>query len=73
MQYDYSKLLGKIKEKCGSHGKFATALGLSERSLSLKLNGKREWKQTEIETAINLLNVNAKDIPIYFFARKVQS
>ncbi len=42
MPYNYSKLLGRIVEKVGTQGKFAEQMKLSERSISLKLNGKNE-------------------------------
>ena len=40
MAYDYSKLLGRITEKFGTQARFSGAMGMSERSLSLKLNSK---------------------------------
>ncbi|WP_080732574.1 DUF739 family protein [Carnobacterium maltaromaticum] len=38
MSYDYSTLVGRITEKLGTQYNFALAMGLSERSVSLKLN-----------------------------------
>ena len=67
MPYDYSKLLGRIVEKCGTQAVFADRIGLSERSVSLKLNGHRPWKQQEISSACEVLGISAQDIPIYFF------
>lgn len=72
MAYDYSKLLGRIIEKYGTQTKFAGAMGLSERSLSLKLNGKVGFKQNEIVKACSLLEIAEIDIPEYFFTLKVQ-
>ncbi|MCF8017793.1 MAG: DUF739 family protein [Vallitaleaceae bacterium] len=72
MPYNYSKLLGRITEKYGSQSKFSTAMGLSERSLSLKLNGRVGFKQNEIAKACSLLNLTDTDIPNYFFTLKVQ-
>lgn len=72
MPYDYSKLLGRITEKYGSQSKFSVAMGLSERSLSLKLNSKVGFKQKEIAKACSLLNLTDTDIPDYFFTLKVQ-
>lgn len=72
MPYDYSKLIGIIIEKFKTRGNFATVLGLSERSLSLKLNGKVSWTQKEITKACELLSISGADIPAYFFAREVQ-
>ena len=31
--FDYSKLLGRIKEKCGSQKEFARVLGISEGTM----------------------------------------
>jgi len=70
--YDYSKLLGRITEKFGTQTKFAEAMELSERSLSLKLNGKVGFKQNEITKAYPLLDLSETDITSYFFTLKVQ-
>lgn len=72
MSFDYSKLSGKIVEKYGTQYNFAVALGLSERSLSLKLNNKVPWKSTELQRAVELLNIPKKEIGEYFFNVKVQ-
>lgn len=73
MLYDYSKLEGKIKEKFGTNERFAKAVNLSVRSISLKLNAEREWKQSQIERACDVLSIEKTDIPMYFFTLKVQS
>lgn len=70
--YDYSKLNGRIKEKFGTQSAFALAVGLSERSLSLKLSSARGWKQEQIMRAIDTLGLKQKDIQPYFFTVKVQ-
>ena len=67
MPYDYSKLYGLIAEKCGTQSVFAQKIGLSERSVSLKLNGKIGWKQTEIARTCDVLGISAEEIPVYFF------
>ena len=72
MSYEYSKLLGKIKEKCGSQAVFACAMGLSERTMVLKLSSKRDWKQSEIDKACAVLDIPKIDIPLYFFTVNVQ-
>ncbi|WP_105100335.1 DUF739 family protein, partial [Streptococcus suis] len=71
MVKDFSKLSGRIVEKFVTQSNFAVAMGLSERSISLKLNGKVSWKDDEIEKAIKLLELAVEDIPKYFFTRKV--
>ncbi len=72
MAYDYSKLLGRIIEKYGSQARFAEAMNMSERSLSLKLNGKVGFKQQEITKACSLLDLSGDSINVYFFTLKVQ-
>lgn len=72
MAFDYSKLRGKIVEKFGSQMAFAKAMKMSERTLSLKLTGKRTWKQSEICLAIKFLELSEDDIREYFFTVKVQ-
>ena len=73
MSYEYSKLLGKIKEKCGSQTVFATRMKMSERTMSLKLNCKRDWKQTEISKACEILDIKIDEIASYFFENNVQN
>ena len=73
MAYDYNKLLGRIVEKCGTQSRFAEAMGLSERSVSLKLNGKVGWKQKEIVKACEVLDISTDDLCKYFFALCVQN
>lgn len=72
MKFDYSALNGKIISEYGSQYAFARSIGLSERSLSLKLNNKVSWKDKEMAKAIDLLGLKEDSIPIYFFNCKVQ-
>ena len=67
MSFNYNKLDGKITEQYGTRGSFAKALGVSERTLSLKMNGHIAWKQSEISKACTVLGIKTKEIPIYFF------
>ena len=73
MAFDYSKLRGRIVEIFGSQNEFAKAMVWSERTLSLKLTGKRPWKQQDICRAISLLKLTEEDIPAYFFKVNVQN
>ncbi len=72
MAYNYSKLNGKIVEVCGNRGEFAKRMGLSENSISCKLNNKVCFKQSEIEKAITILGIPETEIQFYFFAKEVQ-
>lgn len=70
--YDYSKLCGKIREKFGTQGAFANALGISSSTLSYKLNNKVQWSQEEMWKAVELLGEAKSKIPAYFFTNPVQ-
>lgn len=72
MAYNYTKLIGRIVEKCGTRANFARAVGLSERSISLKLNNKIAFKQTEIEKSLQVLGLGKEDVMDYFFTVEVQ-
>lgn len=69
--FDYSKLKGKIIEKYGTQGKFALANKITDRSMSLKLNNGIGLSQEEIIKWCRMLEINADDIPVYFFNQKV--
>lgn len=72
MAYNYNKLLGRIVEKYGTQAKFSEAIGLSEHTLSKKLNNQVHWKQSEISSACDLLCIKKEDIHDYFFTLMVQ-
>lgn len=70
--YDYNKLKGKIIEVFGTQREFAKAMKLSERTMTLKLNNKIDWKQSEIVEACRLLGIKEEEVMEYFFALEVQ-
>lgn len=72
MAFDYDKLRGRIIEKFRTQGNFSKALGVSERTLSLKLNNKIFFSQDEIAKMSELLNIALDEIQVYFFNKKVQ-
>ena len=72
MAFNYNKLRGRIIECFGTLGKFAEAMGWSEKTLTAKLSGTSYWKQPEILKAMRLLNLKRKDMQDYFFDLKVQ-
>lgn len=73
MAFNYSKLKGRVVEVFGSQIEFAKAMDWSERTLSLKMNGKVSWKQSDICKAIELLRLSIDDVQDYFFAMEVQN
>lgn len=73
MSYEYSKLKGRIVEKCGNQQNFAKLMGLSERTISLKLNNERKFTQPDIDKALTILEIPIEEIKDYFFTPKVQN
>lgn len=71
MAFNYNKLRGKIREKFETQDAFAEAIGIGRTSLSLRLNGKLEFSQQEINKSIEALGLSESDIPTYFFTKKV--
>ena len=70
--YDYIKLRGRIKEKYGTQAEFSKKIGLSEVSVSNKLNNLVDWDQEEIENVIIALEIPFTDIHAYFFTHIVE-
>lgn len=64
--YNYAKLNGRIVEVCGTQGVFAEKMGMSEVSISKRLNNKVEWRQTEMLKAAKVLGLTENEIPVYF-------
>lgn len=71
MNYDYSKLRGRIVEYYGNQSNFAESMHLSKVSLNKKLNNKVKFTQDEIRSMIKKLNINYTEIYDYFFTLKV--
>ena len=72
MPYDYRKLRGRIREKFGTQAEFSRNIGLSEVSVSNKLNNVVDWGQDEMESAIVALEIPFSDIQSYFFTHLVE-
>lgn len=71
MQFDYSKLRGRIKEKVGTETYMAEKLKLSRASFSQRLNNKIEFSQEEIKVIGDLLEIPPTQLTDYFFTEKV--
>lgn len=67
MPYKYKKLRGRIVEKYGSQGKFSEVIGLSETSISKKMQGVTGFSQDDIEKWAVLLGIDRVDYGDYFF------
>lgn len=72
MKFDYSKLLGRIKEFGYTQETLAKEIGITESSMSLKLNNKAYFKQIEIRRICKVLSIADSEIGVYFFALEVR-
>lgn len=69
MNFDYSRLRGKIKEVFGTEENFAKALGIGRVSLSQRLNNILEFSQREMLKSCELLGLGYDEISDYFFCK----
>ena len=68
MKFNYSKLLGRMKE-CGfTQEQLAKAIGKNKATLSAKLNNRFSFSQEEILAICKLLNISVCEIGDYFYA-----
>ena len=67
MKTKYSKLSGAIAEVCESRRCFSKLMGISERSLSLKMTGKQQWTQNEMGKASTVLGKPKESIIEFFY------
>lgn len=72
VEINYDKLKGKIKEVVGTQIKLAELMGLDDTTISNKLNSNTYFTQKEIFKICSILNIEHKEIPEYFFKRKVR-
>ena len=74
IEYDFSKVRGRIKEKLGSEAKFAEKLDISSASLSSKFNNRSDFTAKEISRATDkdVLDLDIEEIGLYFFTRKLE-
>jgi hypothetical protein len=73
MNYDYSKLRGRIVEYYGKQSDFAKILNLSNVSLNKKLNNRVKFTQDEIRIMIDKLNIKKVEVEDYFFTLKIEN
>lgn len=72
MQFDFSKLLGRIKEYGYTQERLAKEVRMSKATLNLKLNNKAYLTAPEIEKIRKILSIGIDEIGVYFFTPKVQ-
>lgn len=71
VSFDYSELEGKIKSKGLTQAELAKKIGMTPTTLSLKLNGQAFFKQKEISRICSILDIEQKDIGLFFYAEAV--
>lgn len=72
MQFDYSKLLGRIRE-CGfTQETLAKHIGIAKSSMCLKLNNKANFTHPEVFLICAALKIAISEIGVYFFTTKVR-
>ena len=71
MQFDYSKLLGRIKEFGYTQEGLADEIGIAKGTMSLKLNNKAFFTQPEMKKIQKVLRIPQEEMGVYFFALKV--
>lgn len=68
MRFNYSKLLGRMRE-CGvTQERLADFIGIAPTTLSAKLNNKGNFTTIEIDCICKVLDISKDEIGIYFFA-----
>lgn len=71
MEYDYSKLRGRIVEIYGNIRAFSEALGISYQAVMDYLANRTKFNQRSIERWNELLKIDIEDAVPYYFTRKV--
>jgi len=70
MFYDYHKLRQRMHEKDIDEAELASRIGISSTLMSLKLNNKACFVQSEILGCMTVLDIDGEDVGEYFFTKK---
>lgn len=68
---DYSKLLGRMRERRLTQEALADAIGISRVQMNNKLNGRSAFKQSDIKEICSLLDIPLEEVGAYFFTGAV--
>lgn len=69
MKFNYSKLLGRIRELGFTQERVAFDIGIGSDTLSKKLNNKSSFSTKEVVAICQLLDISKAEIGAYFFAQ----
>ena len=72
MEFDFSKLLGRIREKGESQRSLAAAVGMDKSTFNLKINNRYEFMPSEIIQICDRLDIPYSQIPQFFFCLKAK-
>lgn len=67
MNCNFNKLKGRIVEVLGTREAFCEKMGFTHATLYNTFKGKRDFTSSEIDKACDILGLEGKDIPTYFF------
>ncbi len=72
MNFEYSKIKGKIRELGLTQSDYAKHIGITEQTLNLRFKNKRPFTQPEIAKTMQLFNEPIENVKKYFFTEKVK-
>lgn len=72
IEFDYSKLRGRIVERYDTLDNFAQDISFSGATLSRKLNNRSRFEDVEILEISELLGIPKNKLDSYFFTLKVR-
>lgn len=72
MEFDFSKLLGRIREYGYTQKTLAIAVEMSVSQLNQCLKSKANFKHKKILAICKVLNIPVSDIGAYFYALKTR-
>ena len=67
-EYNYGKLLGRMRERGETQESLAKKVGISATSMNLSVNNKRDFRQDEMLKVCEELEIPPQEIGAYFFA-----
>lgn len=67
-RYNYSKLLGRMRERGITQEQLSKEVEMNETTLSAKLNNKSQFKAEEMDAICEVLDISNEEISTYFFA-----
>ena len=67
-KYNYSKILGIMREQKMTQRDLAQKIGISEVSLNKKLTNKTQFKQDEMSSILTVVGFSVHDFATIFFS-----